>query len=80
MLRIALVQAIDKKPKRKPREERNSNDASALRLRLCRSNNAKFCLLPRGELGLFIALPAGGKGYLRVAHSGVDQEAAHNCF
>jgi hypothetical protein len=74
MLRDAHVQAAEKKPKRKPLEERTSNDASQVRLRLRRSVNKKFRLLPRGELGVFIALPASGKGYLRVAHCGCTRK------
>jgi hypothetical protein len=68
------VQAAGKKPKSKPRADRNSNDNSQLRLRLVTSVSRKLRLLPRGELGLYIDLPASSKPYMRIAHCGFTKK------
>jgi hypothetical protein len=63
------VQAKGKAPKRKAVEDRNADDHAHLRARMHAGVRTRFLLLPRGDIGIFIVLPAG-KGNMRVAHRG----------
>jgi hypothetical protein len=63
------LQAKGKASKRKAVEDRNADDAAHLRSRMHEGVRSRFGLLPRGDLGIFILLPAG-KAQMRVAHKG----------